>query len=140
MVIIDGDSIQIIDMGFEVNGLLHPISYVNKVIVYGHKNLELWNVMTKYKVYDFSPSITEDILAVATSPKVDIIGISTSQGITLFNLKTGKDLFQLVQKEPSQSICFSDSGIPIVATGDSKGVLRIWSLHTKTIMGIIQAH
>ena len=77
LIIVDGDLIEVVELGFSIKGILHPITYVNKIVVYGERNFELWNIVTKYKVYDFSPLFETSILTIAPSPKVDVVGIST---------------------------------------------------------------
>lgn len=139
MIVIDGDLVEEIEFGYEIKGIIHPITYVNKVIVYGSHNLELWNIVTKHRVHDFSPSLQSEILYIAPSPKIDVVGISTENKIILFNLKTAKILFELQQKESSHVLSFSDQGIPLLATGDKSGVIRVWSLHSKTVVGVIKS-
>lgn len=43
-----------LELDFEVLGILHPLTYVNKILVYGRNKLQLWNIVNKYMVYDFS--------------------------------------------------------------------------------------
>jgi hypothetical protein len=99
--LIDGENVDKIDVGFTIKGILHPMTYVNKIVIYGDSNLELWNVVTKYRVYEFSNLIEGRIYGIAPSPKVDVIAISIEKSIIMFNLKTAQKLFQLDQKEHS---------------------------------------
>ena len=142
LVVVDGEKVEKVGFKWEILGVIHPVTYVNKILVYGGKNMELWNIVTRYRVHDFSPLFdSTSILHIAPSPKPDVVGITTSDNkILLFNLKTAKTLFELQQKEKSDVLAFSDQGIPMLATGDSAGVIRVWNLHDKTILGVFKGH
>ena len=35
-------------------GVIHPVTYVNKMLFYGGQKMELWNVIEHEKIYEFS--------------------------------------------------------------------------------------
>jgi len=56
-----------------MSGLIHPITYVNKMLFYGGKEMELWNVIEQKMVYKFT--LTSQIETVVQSPVVDIVAV-----------------------------------------------------------------
>ena len=38
----------------ELDSVIHPITYVNKLLFAGEKTMELWNVIEEEKIYTFS--------------------------------------------------------------------------------------
>ena len=38
----------------ELNGIVHPVTYVNKMLFYGGTKMELWNVIEHERIYEFT--------------------------------------------------------------------------------------
>ena len=38
----------------ELTGIIHPVTYVNKMLFYGGTKMELWNVIENEKIYEFT--------------------------------------------------------------------------------------
>jgi hypothetical protein len=47
-------------LDFSADIMMHPITYLNKLLFAGGKTLELWNVLTLKKIFDF-PQISSQI-------------------------------------------------------------------------------
>lgn len=56
-----------------LTGVIHPITYVNKMLFYGEKEMELWNVIEQERVYKFT--VKSPIETVVQSPVVDIVAV-----------------------------------------------------------------
>ena len=47
----------------EMAGIIHPVTYVNKMLFYGANKMELWNVIEQERVYEFTlPSPIETVV------------------------------------------------------------------------------
>lgn len=80
--------------------LLHPPTYLNKVLACGEKDIEIWNISTGKMIYSLVNSLTlilvnnAVITCVECSPILDIIAIAISTGkIVLHNIKQDQQLF-----------------------------------------------
>lgn len=130
----DGELCQM-DVGFEVLSLVHPETYVNKVVVGGAKTLELWNFNSRRRIFSFQEVLFKGreheldlaITAVETSPVIDVLAVALNNGvIAMLNLRTAQIIFELKQKTAVTAMSFSRTGRPILATGNSKGSIIFW--------------
>ena len=68
--------------------MLHPKTYLNKILFAGEQSLQLWNTVTKTMVYDFpifknelkQGEIKTIITSICDTPALDIIAICLSNG------------------------------------------------------------
>lgn len=135
---------RVVNVGWGVQGVVHPETYVNKVVVYNQQNVELWNVSTCRRIFSFENIIKKDaqITTIECSPIIDVVAVAYTDGsIAMLNLKTAKVIFELRQKNAVVSMSFSRNTRPLLATGDSKGAMIVWELNEKRILGkIADAH
>lgn len=117
--------------------LVHPQTYLNKVIVVGEHQIQMWNIKTCQLIYDFTKCL-ESFLAKASikvfvmSGVVDVAAIGLSDGnIFGLNLKTTEILFKQKQSNEVTSIGFSRNSFsePLLLAGDSQGAINIWDLN-----------
>jgi len=138
------NEISSMDVGFDMIEVVHPETYINKVVVAGAKNLELWNFNSERKIFSFTEVLFKGreneidlvITAVEASTVLDVIAVALSSGVILMlNLRTAQVIFELKQKTGVTAMSFSRSGRPILATGNSKGSIIFWELQEKRILG-----
>lgn len=123
--------------------MIHPHTYLNKVLVGGTKGkLYLLNIRTGKLIHSFSclSSSADDeeerLTVMKQSPALDTIGVGTSAGnVHLINLKYDKLLFSLYYSgSPVKALSFrTDSscqrlGIAPLAIGFENGLVSVWDL------------
>lgn len=120
--------------------MVHPVTYVNKVLLYGEKVIELVNVIAEKSLYSFprfSKWLTEneaEIAVVEAAFLVDIVGVALTNGVIAFlNLKKDQVVFSVRQKCPATTLAFSGDS-PLLASGDSNGNVLLWDLNSKSIL------
>lgn len=73
--------------------MMHPVTYVNKLLFYGGSKMQLWNVIQGEKVYEFD--LPSDVESVDQSPVVDLVSVGLSNGsIRMVNLLYDETLFE----------------------------------------------
>ena len=116
--VISGEEVSRLYCSFDVIGLVHPATYVNKILVVGKKELELWNIWSGNKIFGFQEKeplgrILEggdgaEISCLEMSPAVDFAAIGfTSGDIVIMNLKKNKVLQVFKQGLGVTSLGFS---------------------------------
>ena len=126
--------------------ILHPPTYLNKVLVGLKKSkIILINVKTSQKIYEF-PNITQsfdsEITALENAVALDVVGIGLETGKIIFaNLLKDEVLFSFEQtgSVTSLSVC-SQPGLEIMATGNNSGSMFIWDLKNRKIQAKVKAH
>lgn len=96
----------------DLTGIIHPVTYVNKMLFYGGKKMELWNVIEHERIYEFT--VESQIEIVVQSPVVDVVAVGCQNGsIHLVNLLYDEILFTFSHKDGAVgSISFlSDSSL-----------------------------
>ena len=134
-----GQAVKTFNLGNpELTGLIHPITYVNKMLFYGGTTLELWNVIEQEKIFTFN--VSSPIETVVQSPVVDVVAVGCQDGsIHLINLLYNEVLFKFSHKDGAvSSITFltdSTLGLSIMAsTSQSVGSIVFWDLNARKIM------
>ena len=83
----EGSVISKLQIDSDLNFLMHPVTYVNKLVFAGKDKLHLWNVVEKEQVYTFKQHWASPIECVVQSPVVDVVAVGCADGsITLVNL------------------------------------------------------
>lgn len=123
----------------ELTGIIHPVTYVNKMLFYGGTKMELWNVIENEKIYEFTT--TSPIETVVQSPVVDVVAVGCQNGqIHLINLLYDEVLFTFAHKEGTVgSISFltdSSLGQSLMASTslDDVGSIVLWDLNARKIL------
>jgi len=76
---------------------MHPVTYLNKLVLWSGNNAFLHNVIEDERIYDFK-SFESDIETIVQSPVVDVVAISLNNGqVLLWNLKYDELLFKFKQ-------------------------------------------
>lgn len=53
----DSDAIEVQAYQFKIKGVVHPVTYVNKFIIYGEENFILVNAISNKTLYEYSKLI-----------------------------------------------------------------------------------
>lgn len=110
---------------FWAKGMVHPVTYVNKLVAYSHNKVVLLNALAGKTLYQFAKfeQMLEDsaleIEGIEASPLVDIVAVALSNGSVAFlNLRKDQVVFSVRQKLPVKAMAFSGEA-PWLATGDA---------------------
>ena len=123
----------------EALAVLHPDTYLNKVVVVYDKSIQLLNIKTTSRICDYpnvTASLTSKITSASLTPALDILALGLQNGTICFvNLLTDQVLFELQQSgESVVSISFSTvENLELMATGGPKGLLYLWDLETRSL-------
>jgi U3 small nucleolar RNA-associated protein 21 len=130
---------------FDLTHMIHPITYLNKLLVLGRRNAEIWNINTQKLIYSFDATLStilndsSDIISVECSPIIDIVALGLSNGLIWFlNIKTDKLLFSLRQGTSAETLAFSKADKAVMASGDSNGTVFVWDLNEKRLLSTIK--
>ncbi|RSH91126.1 hypothetical protein EHS25_010302 [Saitozyma podzolica] len=119
---------------FKATAILHPSTYLNKVIVGGQNGeLQLWNTRTCSLIHTFThpiPAAASPVTALVQSPAIDVIGIAHLDGtVRVFDIRQGELVMQVKMDDGGvTSLAFRMDGPPILATGSSAGSIAMWDL------------
>lgn len=102
------ESTILFDRDFTATSILHPATYVNKMLVASSQGaLQLWNVKTRTCIYKFSPSQLASsslanpvlgcaITALVQSPAIDVVGIGFASGeISVYDVRLDERLMRM---------------------------------------------
>ncbi|EEF27972.1 WD-repeat protein, putative [Ricinus communis] len=133
-----------LDNNFTPTCLMHPDTYLNKVVVGSQEGtLQLWNISTKKKLYEFK-GWNSGITSCVSSPALDVIAVGCADGkIHVHNIQCDDELvtFSHSTRGAVTALCFSTDGQPLLASGSSSGVISIWNLEKRRLQTVIrEAH
>ncbi|TFK42298.1 Utp21-domain-containing protein [Crucibulum laeve] len=132
------------DRGFTATSILHPATYLNKVLVSSSEgSLQLWNIATQTCIYTFasskllsSPNYNSNdpscaITALTQSPAIDVVGIGFTSGeISIYDVRADERLMRMFMEGGGiRSLGFRTDGHPILASASSAGHIAIWDLN-----------
>ncbi|CAK9109549.1 WD repeat-containing protein 36 (T-cell activation WD repeat-containing protein) (TA-WDRP) [Durusdinium trenchii] len=130
------------DAAFTPTCLLHPDTYLNKMVVASSKGtMELWNVRTGKCIYGFK-GFGSSVLCLEQSTALDVVGAGLADGrVVLHNLRLDTTLFTFEHKGGSvTSLSFrtdsqGPSGplFPTMVSGNAAGELAVWDLQEKRL-------
>ncbi|KAJ6525623.1 Utp21 specific WD40 associated putative domain-containing protein [Mycena capillaripes] len=134
------------DMGFTATSILHPATYLNKVLVSSSQgNMQLWNIRSQTCIHKFSsfrlvsaPSASEPndvpscaITALTQSPAIDVVGIGFTSGeISVYDVRADERLMRMFMEGGVRSLGFRSDGHPILASASSAGHIALWDLNS----------
>ena len=128
--------------------MMHPTTYINKLVFAGGDRIELWNIIEDKQIYAFK-NILQDkkdssVTAIVQSPVINTVAIGYSDGeIQLANLQTDQVLFTFKQTEGSiKGLTFSSDstmGVSLLASVSGEGSsITLWDLNKQKIYSLIQ--
>uniref|UniRef100_A0A2N9G0Z1 WDR36/Utp21 N-terminal domain-containing protein n=1 Tax=Fagus sylvatica TaxID=28930 RepID=A0A2N9G0Z1_FAGSY len=133
-----------LDDKFSPSCLVHPDTYLNKVLLGSQEgSLQLWNVSTKKKLYEFK-GWNSSISSCVSSPALDVVAVGCADGkIHLLNIRYDEELVTFTHSTRGSvtALSFSTDGQPLLASGGSSGVISIWNLEKRRLQSVIrEAH
>lgn len=134
----------ILEGKFSPTCIVHPNTYLNKVIFGSQEgNLQLWNVNTQKKIYDFK-GWNSPISCCVPSPALDVVAVGCADGkIHVHNILYDEELvtFTHSMRGAVTALSFSTDGQPLLASGGTSGVISIWNLEKRRLQSVIkEAH
>ncbi|KAF7778503.1 hypothetical protein Agabi119p4_2848 [Agaricus bisporus var. burnettii] len=132
------------ERGFTATSILHPATYVNKVLVASSEgSLQLWNIKTKTLIQNFSlakltsspessdaPALGCAITALVQSPAIDVVGIGFTSGeISVYDVRLNGRLMRMFMEGGIRALGFRSDGHPILASASSAGHIALWDLN-----------
>jgi len=126
---------------YEYNGLLHPPTYENKVLLSTTSGaILMFNIKTSKRIYTFKAAGESKINVMIKTPHLNVIGVGSEDGtFRLINLKKDEVLLKLAHAKPILSAdCQTER--PIVACGLSDGSVSVWDLEEMQLISQIEAH
>ncbi|KAK6875438.1 U3 small nucleolar RNA-associated protein 21 [Candida tropicalis] len=131
----------------EIIGLIHPATYLNKIVVATTNSLFIINVRSAKLLYK-SPEQQfegEDISAIESAPVLDVVAVGTSSGnVFLYNLKKGKILGEKITTSGTESssrvtsISFRTDGAPHLVASLNNGDLYFYDLNKKSRVHVLR--
>ena len=123
-----------ISFGAEITALVHPSTYLNKVLVALGQRWELWNIDSYSRVHSFK-EFSSDITVMVQSPALDVVAIGLLDGsIVLYNIKQDKEIMKFRQESKVTCISFRSDGEAIMATAGNNGDVFLWDLNEKRLV------
>ncbi|XP_074309267.1 uncharacterized protein LOC141643843 [Silene latifolia] len=134
----------VLDGKFAPTCIMHPDTYLNKVILGSQEgNFQLWNVNTKKKLYDFK-GWNSSICCCVSSPALDVVALGCADGkIHVHNLRFDEEVvtFTHSARGAVTALSFSTDGQPLLASGGTSGVISVWNLEKRRLQSVIrEAH
>jgi U3 small nucleolar RNA-associated protein 21 len=145
--------------GDNVSVVVHPKTYVNKVVVgYQDGTLQLWNFRKMAMIHQFKGIEVKNsaISCIEQSPVADVVAIGFHNGdIVLLNMKLDKQLMKFhVDSGSVTSLAFkvfgphsitsddaASAARAVLAAGCSSGEISFWDLNEQKLLNILnQAH
>ncbi|XP_031952221.1 WD repeat-containing protein 36 isoform X2 [Corvus moneduloides] len=121
---------------FAVSALLHPSTYLNKILLGSEQGtLQLWNIRSNKLLYSF-PGWGSAVTTLEQAPAVDVVAVGLVSGhIIVHNIKFDETLMKFQQDwGPITAISFRTDGHPIMAAGSPVGHIALWDLEEKKLM------
>lgn len=134
------------DIGFTATSILHPATYLNKVLVASNEgDMQLWNIRTQTCIHKFSNSqlrtlpsqqhmnsLSSPITALTQSPAIDVVGVGFMSGeISVYDVRADERLMRMYMDNGGiKALSFRSDGHPILASASSSGHIALWDLNS----------
>lgn len=123
----------------QIVGLVHPPTYLNKVVVATSSRLYVFNIRTAKTVFKTAEdTFGENLSTIETAPALDIVAVgSTTGSVFLYNLRRGTVLGNKIVVSPADvaakvvSISFRTDGSHHLVAGLNTGDLFFYDLERK---------
>lgn len=127
--------------GFTVTCLIHPSTYLNKILISSQSGeMQLWNFRSMKVLYSFK-SYGSPITYLTQSPSIDVIAIGLLDGtIILHNIKFDKEIHRFHQTQKVTAISFRTDGHPVMASSSMSGDVAFWDLQDRRLIHVLNAH
>lgn len=123
----------------KVKQILHPHTYLNKLVVVVDSSILLYNVRTGRLLFSSEPT-SSPVTCIASSPVLDVVAIGTASGdIHIYHLKQGRVLFSLTAGARITSLSFRTDGTSLLGAGTAIGDLLFYHLDTKKRIHVLRS-
>ncbi|CAG9772941.1 unnamed protein product [Ceutorhynchus assimilis] len=126
---------------FDISALMHPSTYINKVLFGSNKGqMQLWNLSKVKMVYSFK-GWDSGVSCIEQAPAIDVVAVGLVTGrIILHNLKFDESIMEFQQDWGLvTSISFRSDEHPIMATGSTCGHIVFWDLEERRVSSQLQS-
>lgn len=120
---------------FQMTAILHPATYLNKVLIGSFKGqLQLWNIRKQSCVFTFD-GWGHEVTRLAQAPAIDVVAIGLSNGhIYIHNLKFDEVIMKFNQEWGAVlGLTFRGDGNPHLVSSSPAGHIAIWNLEDKKL-------
>ncbi|XP_054708031.1 WD repeat-containing protein 36-like [Uloborus diversus] len=120
---------------FHITALVHPSTYLNKVLLGSHEGgLQLWNLRTNKLVYLFQ-GWNSAVVSLEQAPAVNVVAIGLENGdIYIHNLKFDETIMKFSQDWGAvTALSFRTDGHPFMASASTMGHVAVWDLEKKRL-------
>ncbi|KAF5369178.1 hypothetical protein D9615_009977 [Tricholomella constricta] len=136
------------EAGFTATSILHPATYLNKVLVSSSQGIiQLWNIRSQTCIHKFPLHHLQStpqgkhmgstvpgcaITALVQSPAVDVVGIGFTSGeISVYDVRADERLMRMFMEGGGvRALGFRSDGHPILASASSAGHIALWDLNS----------
>lgn len=136
-------SIQLDPSTFSISAIMHPATYINKILLGSHQGtLQLWNVKKMKMIHLFTNWSGSSILTIAQAPAVDCVAMALSKKrIVIHNLRYNVSLMTLKCEDQPVTIGFRTDNVEAMVTGNSNGSITLWDLTSQeVIQHVVHSH
>ncbi|KAF8969650.1 Utp21-domain-containing protein [Flammula alnicola] len=141
------ESTIVFDANFSATSVLHPATYLNKVVVASSQgSMQLWNTRTQTCIHQYpatrllsSPNLVASgsknqgyaVTALVQSPAIDVVGIGFTSGeISVYDVRADERLMRMFMEGGGvRALGFRSDGHPILASASSAGHIALWDLN-----------
>lgn len=120
-------------------GLVHPPTYLNKVVVATSSKLFVFNVKTGKLIFQ-TPEFGESISTIECAPVLDLVALGTANGgVILYNIKKAKQVGPRIAVGDSRvlAVSFRTDGLPHLVAGLANGSLFFYDLAKRARIHIL---
>ncbi|KAF8197530.1 Utp21 specific WD40 associated putative domain-containing protein [Pholiota molesta] len=117
------------DANFSATSILHPATYLNKVVVASSQgDMQLWNTRTQTRIHEFR--LGTSITAMVQSPAIDVVGLGFTSGeISVYDIRADERLMRMFMEGGGiRALGFRSDGHPVLASASSAGHIALWDL------------
>lgn len=125
---------------FQITALMHPPTYLNKVLV-GSKQgkMQLLNIKTSKVIYEFS-GWDSGVSVIEEAPALDIVAIGLDDGrIIIHNIKFDESVLKLQQETGKvTALCFRSDNNARLLSGCVSGSISVWDLEERCLKSTVK--
>ncbi|KAK9475557.1 Utp21 specific WD40 associated putative domain-containing protein [Dipodascopsis tothii] len=122
----------------DVIKVMHPHTYLNKIVVATHSYLLIYNIRTGKLVFQSSP-FEIPLAEIAQAPVLDVVGLVFTNGLVqTYNLRQNRVLFELNCKQKICSMSFRTDGYAHLALGTRDGDIYFYDLDRQRRLHILR--
>ncbi|KAI3406748.2 UTP21 [Candida oxycetoniae] len=136
-----------IDVDGEIVGVIHPPTYLNKVVVATTSSIVIINVRSGKVLYRSQQQQfgEESLSSIESAPVLDVVGVGTASGnVYIYNLRKGSVLGEKITTSGSEtsskvtSISFRTDGSPHLVAALNNGDLYFHNLNKNTRIHVLR--